>query len=662
MKSLMKKCSTSPFSWILIPAVAVLIFSVTGHSSRGHRAYLLNSSQGVLFSDNGGSSWKTVNKGLPAGTVPLRLHTAGGHRYLVTMGQGIFHRKGDRGDWQSRNSPDFKKRSQFFNNPGYRKISAFAVDPTDANKLALATKHTLYRSGNGGETWQRVVTPGLHSRNYITSLALRNNRIYIGTSFNGYYRWYRGRFRRLNRGLPQEPYSGSLHFTEEMTVLSHDSQGALYAGFRFGGQLRRLNPGARRWQTIISPPGGSSFETVHQITWHRETLYLSRGSSVYLKGSKGSPWQKLSLTSFLTSFDNKKSNLSLTLISDDNSLPELFYHLGRYQRRDLRVSGKGRHSIYASVPAVRKKLGRLIKTIKSGGMNAIVIDMKDDFGRLYYPTSIKTAQEIRSARRPAPVRRILQRLKKNNIYTIARIVIFKDEKLFKAYRGKYAIKDRRSGKPWRGSPHEYWVDPHSKFVQDYNINIARELEFLGFDEIQFDYIRFPSDGPTWRCSFSFKKDKKMYKSEILEDFLTRARNALSVPISTDIYGFNSWYSFGNAIGQDMEAFSRIVDVISPMVYPSHFGNRFYMKGKREKRPFRIVYDGGMRAVRIADPAVTMRPYIQAFRMMSPTWGPGYIINQVEGAKQSGCSGFTFWNARGDYKMVRRALQRPHVKK
>ncbi len=106
----------------------------------------------------------------------------------------------------------------------------------------------------------------------------------------------------------------------------------------------------------------------------------------------------------------------------------------------------------------------------------------------------------------------------------------------------------------------------------------------------------------------------------------------------------------------MEALSHVVDVICPMVYPSHFGKSFYMKGERKMRSYRIVYDGGLRAVKLADRSVHLRPYLQAFNLLSPTWGTGYINNQINAASKSGLSGYTLWNARGDYDTPHRALK------
>ena len=297
-----------------------------------------------------------------------------------------------------------------------------------------------------------------------------------------------------------------------------------------------------------------------------------------------------------------------------------------------------------------------MRTIKKTGFNAIVIDMKDDFGCVYFPTKNSTAIDIGSTRKPLHIEAILKTLKENDIYTIARLVVFKDRELYRAYNGRYAIKDRATGLPWKGSKAEFWVDPHSVFVHRYNIELAAELEELGFDEIQFDYIRFPSDGPIDRCVYPDRKFGDSYKSEIMADFLYAARDRLTKPISTDIYGFNSWYRFGNSIGQDMEEFARFADVICPMVYPSHFGSRFYGSLKGDEKSYRLIYDGGMRAHAIAGSAV-IRPYLQAFKMLSPNWGPGYITSQQKGAADSGCSGFTYWNASTNYDILGESFAR-----
>lgn len=316
---------------------------------------------------------------------------------------------------------------------------------------------------------------------------------------------------------------------------------------------------------------------------------------------------------------------------------------------------RDKKGIYAGVPVVRKNLERLIGYIKRNGLNALTIDMKDDFGNVCFPARNPTAVETKAVRNPLDIRSILTRLKKENIHSVARVVVFKDLRLYKGYGHKYAIWNGRTNTPWSGNTNEYWVDPHSVFVQEYNIALCRELEQLGFDEIQFDYIRFPSDGPVHQCLYRYRVNSGTYKSEVLADFLRRAKRALRIPVSVDIYGFNAWYRFGNSIGQDIEEFSRIVDAICPMVYPSHFGSRFYRNHAGDEHPYQIVYESGIRSLLLTGNNVVIRPYLQAFKMLSPTWGPGYIKAQIRGTADSNTSGYTFWNAKGDYDMLNRAL-------
>ena len=609
------------------------------------------SDTGLLVSKNNGSSWSADNSGLPAGTIPLNIYISGNIQYLTTRNSGIFRREKQNGSWTSISSDrEFLTRSSFTNR-GHRKISAFAVDQKDHENIVMATKHTIYASKDGGKNWSKVPMNGLGTKNYITALELDGDEIYVGTSFNGFFTLTKKGFVTVNHGLPGEPYSGNLRFIEEFTsIVKHNN--TLYAGFRFGGALFAKSINENRWKEIHKDKN-SRFSPGYSVFLQNNKLCFTLGKKLFLQENDLN-WREEDVSHYIKKIP--EGNISLCAVLN-GSEPPLYFYINQKNslssKKDTRASNK--RAIYSSVWAVSKKLDYYIKMMQKADLNAIVIDMKDDFGNIYYPTSLKTAQEIGAAKQPIRIEQILKRLHDNKIYAIARIVVFKDEKLFKGYNGKYAIQDSVNKSPWRGSPAEYWVDPHSQFVRDYNISIAAELEKLGFDEIQFDYIRFPSDGDTSRCFYSFREDSSTYKSEILADFLLQAKTNLSVPVATDIYGFNSWYSFGNWIGQDMEEFSLIVDVISPMNYPSHFGNRFYMDGPRETRSYRIIYDGGVRSSDISTGAAYIRPYLQGFNMLSPTWSPSYIKNQAKAAGDSGCDGFIFWNAAGDYSMVEKGL-------
>lgn len=628
---------------LILFSLIILTLPATKLYSSSFRIFLISKKNGVFISENNGKKYEKLNNGLPDNFIPIKIAHAGKNIFLITRNSGIF-KLSSKNAWENISSNDFLVRTQYKNSGKFRKISAFNIDYNNPNNIILATKHTIYRSVNSGNSWNKVSLSGLGHKNYITAAALSGNTILAGTSFNGLFMKSGSEFIKKNNGLPKEPYSGKFFFYDEIRSIFSSNEVTL-AGLSFGMGLYASYDRCRSWKKIPLPPGADKFSNIEDVKYYNGSIFISIVNEIYRMDHGTGSWFRININPGPSGIDAA----SAYVIDNSGNYPPMFLNFNDNEK--IKTPGAAnKKALYSSVPVIRNKSGQLLKIMKKNGFNSIVIDMKDDFGNIYYPTNNETASAINSAKKPINIKKILDMLKSSRIYTIARIVVFKDEKMFRAFSGRYAIKNKKTGAPWKGTKHEYWVDPHSEFVQNYNIDLAVELEKLGFDEIQFDYIRFPSDGNIDLCEFSFRKDPDTYKSEILVDFLNRAKDRVKIPISVDIYGFNSWYHFGNWIGQDMEEFSYIVDAISPMVYPSHFGSRFYMKGERHLRPYRIVYYGGMRANMITSNRVIIRPYLQAFRMSSPTWGPGYIKNQIKGALESGCQGFIFWNASGDYKI------------
>jgi hypothetical protein len=323
--------------------------------------------------------------------------------------------------------------------------------------------------------------------------------------------------------------------------------------------------------------------------------------------------------------------------------------------------------------AARQAAGDLLKPYidfaRSQGMNSIVIDFKDDFGYLTYDTALEAPQKMGAVKRRFAIDEVVRAAHANGLYLIGRMVVFRDKQLYNSDGFAYAVWDRNADAPWRylkrtvdeetGTESfyqgEYWVDPYSEYVWDYNIAIARELQDRGVDEVQFDYIRFPSDGDLSRMRFRYKKPG-MGKLEALESFLAKAREALTIPISADVYGYCGWARISNWVAQNIETYSRYIDVIQPMFYPSHFPRDFL--GSMEYIPrARFIYEeGSRRAARIVEGRSLIRPYVQAFRIggelrFTPAVYTSYLANQVQGAMQGGSSGFTLWNAANDYYMA-----------
>jgi len=644
-----------------LPGALLLFFfilaliTINCKSSTNYRIYLATTDKGIIVSDNDGSTWNSLNKGLPGFFIPIKIYISGDTVYLTTFSSGLFKLNNNSEKWENISSPEFKRRSIYNADPGYRKISAFCADPDNKNNIAAATKHSIFRSADGGLSWKKIPLSGLNKRNYITSLSISGDKIYTGTAFNGILESSGSDFKPLLNGLPGEIYSDKLKIPEQTASLFTDSKN-VYAGFYFGSGIYVKLKDSKSFSPVLSPKEKDLSSVIYDVRIHNKKLYYSNNMEVLLQdGSKTLPVENYN--SILKKISGRTDIISATIADSTGYYPPISIKFPNPEKKKRSKMASGKNAIYINIPSIQKNLDKYIKMTKNTGINAFVIDMKDDFGNIYFQTQDKTAVEIKAQKKPVNITQILTKLKENNIYSIARIVVFKDQKLWNAYDGKYSIKNKNTGKSWKGAESEYWVDPYSEFVHNYNISLAKDLEKLGFNEIQFDYIRFPSDGPTHLCNFSFKKDEETYKSEILIDFLIRAKDNLKIPVSVDIYGFNSWYYFGNWIGQDMEELSHVVDAICPMVYPSHFGNRFYSHIEKSLRPYKIVKDGGLRGVQMADKSVCLRPYLQAFNLLSPTWGPDYIIQQINASKESGCDGFTLWNAKGDYSVPYSALKK-----
>ena len=303
-----------------------------------------------------------------------------------------------------------------------------------------------------------------------------------------------------------------------------------------------------------------------------------------------------------------------------------------------------------------KKGLSLLDQVKESGLDTVVIDMKDASGYLTYDSTHPLVnqwgfKEIRITN--DRLKYILNFCRKNNIRTIARIVISKDPLLSTVYNHKYAIHTSSKHNP------TIWVDLFSKEVRDYNIAIAKEISKLGFDEINFDYIRFPDRKEVKqpqllsRQKFHHTKEKKLYQA--IELFLKQADKHIHIPLSVDVYAFTLWGSKErhlneniNHIGQVIESMANHVDYIYPMVYPSHFSKHDQeLMDKKHKGPveYGVVYEACQNGLRrIANKRAKLIPWIQGF------WGDEtYIINELDAVIDSGIDGFLIWNAKSKYE-------------
>lgn len=294
----------------------------------------------------------------------------------------------------------------------------------------------------------------------------------------------------------------------------------------------------------------------------------------------------------------------------------------------------------------------LVDKAIDNGMNAVVIDIKYDRGEIaVMPDSQFTA--IGAYSPISGIKEKLSYLKQNNIKSIARIVCFKDKYLGKFENYRYAMR-YPDGDVFYDMSNATWVSPYSEFVRQYIIDIACRTAALGFDEIQFDYIRFPSDfpdstKPRWLNNPDYDGTGRF---AVINRFLKEAYTALKpygVDVSADVFGYTVWLDSISLIGQDIEQMGKYTDILYPMVYPSHFGRNFLNNGNKEQRTYDIIYGSGIHGKeRMKYFNTDIILFIQDFDWLSSRMGNDYINNQIKAANESGVAGYILWNPSNNY--------------
>jgi len=294
---------------------------------------------------------------------------------------------------------------------------------------------------------------------------------------------------------------------------------------------------------------------------------------------------------------------------------------------------------------------RIIRHWKEVGGNAVVFDIKDSDGivNIAFDNSLATGQRHYIPDLP----KFVHFLHSENMHAIARIAIFRDEHLVTTHP-ELAVKSRRSGQPWRENGKLVWTDPSNPKVQDYDIALARFVAQSGVDEVQFDYVRFPAEGDQKDAGFNYLTDHpKWQRSEVIANFLERAYSQIhptQVLLSLDVFGIMAWQRPVDLshTGQDIVAMAKHCDVLSPMIYPSHFFGMDSIANPGDE-PQHFIGESMDRFEAITkDSGVVIRPWLQAFAWRTKTYSPKYVEVQIETAKQKGGIGFLFWNANNDY--------------
>jgi len=361
---------------------------------------------------------------------------------------------------------------------------------------------------------------------------------------------------------------------------------------------------------------------------------------------------------------------------------------------------------------------RIIRHWREVGGNAVVFDIKDSDGSVNIPFEHPLLGQHQVYIHDVP--KLVHFLHQQNMHAIARIAIFRDERLVKEHP-ELAVQSRRNHQAWRENGKLVWTDPSQPKVQDYNIALAKHVAQLGADEIQFDYVRFPAEGDQKDASFAYqsgqpeasepdtqatqaavsnnstcaipvpRRHKKKgatgsetdanqapqvqkgpcpiaakpaprgpQRSDVITAFLKKAYAELhptGVLLSLDVFGVMAWQRQVDLshTGQDIVGMAHYCDVLSPMIYPSHFFGMDNIAHPGDE-PAHFIGESMDRFELITKGSgVVIRPWLQAFRWRTKTYSPEYIKVQVETARNKGGIGFLFWNAANDYSKPYEAM-------
>jgi hypothetical protein len=295
----------------------------------------------------------------------------------------------------------------------------------------------------------------------------------------------------------------------------------------------------------------------------------------------------------------------------------------------------------------------IVQRWRAAGGNAVVFDIKDSDGSI----SVRFDHPLAPHQKYYPIHNLpkyIRWLHEQNLHAICRIAIFRDENIANNHTDLTIHSEKTGQAGWRENGKLVWTDPSNPQVQDYNIALAKYAATSGADEMQFVYVRFPAEGDQKDARFYFQKEHPDWqRTDVIAHFLEKAYSQIhptGALFSLDVFGVMAWQRNVDLAhtGQDIVRMAKFCDVLSPMIYPSHFYGMdgYTMPGDA---PEHFIGESMDRFGKItAGSGVVLRPWLQAFGWRTKTYSPEYIEVQVKTAKLKGGNGFLFWNARNDY--------------
>jgi hypothetical protein len=311
--------------------------------------------------------------------------------------------------------------------------------------------------------------------------------------------------------------------------------------------------------------------------------------------------------------------------------------------RALPVEVRGVHVTMglASLP------GKLAEYLAIPGRNTVELDVKDENGKVgFLLPATSLARQIGASQPYYKARAVTAKAHKAGVYLIGRVVVFEDPTL-SAARPDMAIR-LADGSLWRNNAGLGWANPYDERVWKYNVSIAEAAARAGFDEIQFDYVRFPSDGPIESAVFSHKVDEPMgWTITRFVHYASTRLKPLGVRVSVDVFGLSATHELG--IGQKPGRLAKYVDAVYPMVYPSHYNSGEFNLPDPSASPGQTValslHD--FRNALVGRKAVLI-PWLEDFSLSGGSRPPEEVQAQIDAARRNHTKGFLLWNPEGIY--------------
>jgi len=316
--------------------------------------------------------------------------------------------------------------------------------------------------------------------------------------------------------------------------------------------------------------------------------------------------------------------------------------------------------LYWTVYTAGSQKGKeLLDYMTTRGLNTAVVDLKADNGQLGFVPNNPDFQQY-ALKYPAigNLDELLDTLRRNHIYRIARIFIMRDGAFGKAHP-EFTLQ-KKSGGTWVDKTGTPWLDPAATPVADYAVALGKEAYARGFDEVEFDYVRFPSDGELEGIVYPVY-DGKQSKVEVMQDFFDHVGGAMkeaSIPVSFDLFGMTFLRTDDFGIGQRLQDVLPNANFVSPMAYPSHYPKGFEGFANPATHPYDVVkttLESGVKLEKLVNPFFpekqlrqSFRPWIQDFDIGAVYTAP-MIEAQIKAARDAGASGWLIWNARNVYE-------------